>query len=292
MQDEMRTFVAVVDAGSLAVAARVLNLTPSAVSKQLKRLEVELQVTLLHRTTRQLRLTDEGRRFHTHAARLVSGYADARADMQQTHAALSGTLRITAPQLFGQERIAPLVAQFLRTAPAMRIELDLSDRYVDMLREPVDIAVRLAPRLPASTLSAHKLATMRWFFVASPDYIHARRMPTAPAELSSHACLELAHAVDRGRWQVAGQRTVAVRGPFLSNNIVAIYKATLGGAGIAQLPAYLVAEDLKRKQLVRILPRHEGQRRQVYALFLGGRAAPRRVRAFVDFLSSAMPREL
>ncbi|HSC88124.1 MAG TPA: LysR family transcriptional regulator [Polyangiaceae bacterium] len=291
MQEEMRTFVTVVEAGTIASAAKKLLRTPSAISKQLKRLEDELRVTLLHRSTRQLRLTDDGRRFHAHALRLVSGFDDAKAELLHRHTTLSGSLRISAPLSFGQEMVATWVAQFSRHAPEVHVDLNLSDRWVDLTTEPFDVAIRIAPRLPSSGHTAQKLGTMRWHFVASPSYLSQRGTPSVPRDLSDHACLELAHALDRGKWRVAGQRPVAVRGPLVSNGIVALHRAALAGAGIAQLPAYLVSEDVRARRLVRVLPRHEGTPRQVFALFQDGQRAPHRVRAFVDFLRTHAPRD-
>lgn len=286
----LRTFVTVLRAGSLAAASKQLHLTPSAVSKQLVRLEEELGVALVRRTTRRLQATNEGERFFGNAVRLLADYEAARAELQLSEGRLAGTVRVSAPQLFGQERVAGVVARFLEKAPDVDVELDLSDRFVDLISERFDVVIRSTSRLESSSLTSVKLGVMRFVLVASPAYLKRRGTPKSPKQLENHACLELAHGPERGRWKWASERaSVDVKGPLVVNNFVALHRATLAGAGIAQLPEYLVDEGVRTKRLVLVLPQYEVNARNVYALWQEGAAAPRRVRAFVDHLVAEIP---
>ncbi|MFT3770318.1 MAG: LysR family transcriptional regulator [Minicystis sp.] len=289
---DMEVFLAVVEGGALAAAARALRVTPSAVSKQMARLEARLGVRLLQRTTRRLRPTPAGARYADHARRVVAALAEAEADVQTEGASLRGRLRVSAPTLLGQELVAPIVARFLLAHPDVMVDLDLTDRFVDLAAEPVDLAVRVAARLPASELSARKIGVVRWVLVASPAYLKRRATPKRAEDLADHACLDLAHAEDRTRWRLtAGGRaaSVTVKGPLVSSSMVALHRAALAGAGIAQLPGYLVRADLAEGRLVQVLRGAELPRRFVFALQPSRALVPPRVRAFADFLAGELP---
>lgn len=292
---DMEVFLAIAEGGAIAAAARALRVTPSAVSKQIGRIERRLGVRLVERTTRSLRLTDAGARYADHARRVVAAVAAAEADVQAEGAALRGLVRASAPTLLGQEILAPIVARFVLAHPEVSVELDLADRFVDLAADPIDVAIRVAPRLPASQLTARRIGQIRWLIVASPDYVSRRGAPRRPEDLADHACLDLAHAPDRARWRLsAGGRavTVAVRGPLVSSSMVALHRGALAGAGIAQLPAYLVRADLAAGRLVRVLDDAELPRRAVFALQPSRALVPPRVRAFADFLAAEVRRAL
>ncbi|APR76119.1 Transcriptional regulator, LysR family protein [Minicystis rosea] len=289
---DMEVFLAIVDGGTLAAAARALRVTPSAVSKQMARLEDRLGVRLLQRTTRRLRLTPAGARYGEHARRLVNALAEAEADVQSEVASLRGRVRVSAPTLLGQEVVAPIIARFLRAHPDVIVELDLADRFVDLASEPIDVAVRVAARLPASDLAARRIGVIRWILVASPDYVKRRPAPRRVEDLGGHACLDLAHAEDRSRWRLtlAGRTTsVTVRGPFVSSSLIALRCCAMAGAGIAQLPAYLAHDDLTAGRLVQVLKHAELPRRAVFLVQPSRALVPPRVRAFADFLARELP---
>jgi DNA-binding transcriptional LysR family regulator len=281
-----------VDGGTLAAAARALRVTPSSISKQLAKLERRLGVRLLQRTTRSLRVTAAGARYRAHAQRVMSALAEAEADVQSEETALAGALRVSAPTLLGQEAIAPIAARFLRENAGVELDLELTDRFVDLVSEPIDLAIRVASRLPESGLSARRLGLLSWHFVASPAYIKQRGAPRRPEDLGHHACLDLAHGTDRGRWRMAyggAEVEVDVRGPLVSSSLVALHRSALAGLGVAQLPSYLVREDLERRRLVQVLPSAGTARRTVFAVQPSRSFAPPRVRAFTDFLAAELP---
>lgn len=288
----MQLFLAVVDGGSLAAAARALRLTPSAVSKQLSRLERRLGVRLVERTTRSLRVTAAGTRYRRHARSLVATLADAEADVQAETRAVAGELRVSAPTLLGQEVVGPLAARFLLAHPEVCLELDLTERFVDLAAEPVDVALRVATRLPASGLAARRLGSFAGVIVASPDYLERRGAPRRAQDLAEHACLELAHDAERGRWRMtSGGRELAVevRGPLVSSSLVALRRCALAGLGVARLPGYLVRDDLEQGRLVRLLPHVASARKAVFAVRAHAALVPPRVRAFIDFLAAELP---
>jgi len=291
----MEVFLAITAEGSLAAAARSLRVTPSAVSKQMTKLERNLRVRLLERTTRTLRVTPAGERYRAHAQQIVAALQAAEDDVRSEEIALTGELRLSAPTLLGQELLAPLMARFLRANPELRIDLTLDDRFVDLVSEPYDLAIRVATRLPESGLAARRVGLLRWIFVASPIYVREKGTPRRPEDLAHHACLDLAHGSDRGRWKIAfAQREVEVRvrGPLVSSSLVAIHRAALEGLGVAQLPTYLVRADLAAERLVQVMPGAGRSRASIFAVTPSRAFHVRRVRAFIDYLASELPRVL
>ncbi|MDF2696999.1 MAG: Transcriptional regulator, LysR family protein [Labilithrix sp.] len=288
----MEAFVAVVDRGSLAAAARVLGVTPSAVSKQIARLERRLRVRLLQRTTRSLRVTAAGERYRAHARKVIAALEEAEADVQAGDAVLAGALRVSAPTLLGEELVAPIAARFLKEHPDVRLELELTDRFVDVVSEPIDLAVRVAPRLPESGLLARRIGDLTWVLVASPAYLRERGEPATPRDLTEHRCLELAHGSDRGHWRLEHRGRpfeLGVRGPLVCTSLVALRRCAREGLGIVQLPAYIAREDIQRGRLVQVLPGVTGARRTVYVVQPTRAFVAPRVRAFVERIASELP---
>ena len=291
----MKVFLAVVDGGTLSAAAQALRVTPSAVSKQLVKLEQGLGVRLLERTTRSLRVTSAGVTYRAHAQKVISAIEEAEAEVQSAERALTGALRVSAPTLLGQEVIAPIAARFLRAHPAVTLVLELTDRLVDLVSEPVDLAIRVASRLPESGLSARRIGALRWLFVAGPAYLAQRGAPRRPDDLAQHACLDLLHGSDRGRWRMsyAGREVeVDVSGPLVSSSLVAIHRCAVDGLGIAQLPSYLVRGDLEAGRLVQVLPTAGKARGSVFAVQPSRAFVAARLRAFIDLLAAELPARL
>ncbi|WP_053238635.1 LysR family transcriptional regulator [Sandaracinus amylolyticus] len=277
--------------GSLAAAARSLHLTPSAVSKRLARLEQQLGVPLVRRTTRSLAPTPAGARYAEHAERILAEVDRAAREARGEHREIRGLLRVSAPTLLGQELLAPHLATLLERHPALSIDLVLADRYVDLVAERVDVAIRIAPSLRSSGLVARKLGVYEPVLVASPRWLASVAPIREPRDLESRRCLDLAHSLDRGRWTltVAGRaQVVRPQIALLSTHLGALHRAALAGAGVAALPVYLVAHDLERGALERVLPRASLPRRTVHVVHASGRAAPAKVRAFVDLVIEAL----
>jgi len=291
----MILFLEVVERGTLAGAARALHVTPSAVSKQIAKLEERLGVRLAQRTTRTLRLTTAGMRYRDHALRVVTALDDAEADVQSEERALRGRIRVSAPASLGQRLVAPIVARFVGAHPEVEVDLDLSERLVDLVSEGIDLAVRVVPNLTSSGLTARKLGVMEWVLVASPSYLTRRSTPRSPVDLPSHVCLELAHAEDRGVWKlvVRGRpHAIAVRPAIVSSSQLALLSCAVEGAGIARLPHYLVRDALEAGRLTRVLPRATASRRSVFALMPTRAFVAPRVRAFADVLARDLGRAL
>lgn len=254
----MRTLVRIVEVGSLSAAARSTKMSLAAVSRQVKSLESELGVSLLARTTRSVRLTEEGRRFFEHASRLVRD-ADAAFASVRPDGAVGGRIVVSASVTLGLLRIVPSLPKLLAMHPRLDLELRLEDRATDLVGEGVDIAVRAGLSLPDTTsLVAQPLARFERFVVASPAYLRREGTPRSVAALATH------HAVvgieSRGNWTFTEDgepRTVEIAPKLRVGTLVAIRDAAVAGVGIATLPDFVVDEALGAGALRRILPRAE-----------------------------------
>lgn len=289
--DELSIFVAILDAGSLTGAARRLRRSPPAVTRALSDLEARLGARLIERTTRRLTPTETGRRFAADARRALAVYEAAmRRDVET---APRGVLRITAPLIFGRRHVTPVVASFLDAYPGMQAELSLSDRYVDMLDEEIDLALRIGPAV--ETLPPpHRVGEVRRIVVASPDYLAARGAPHVPAELSRHDVVHVVGRPTAAEWRFrAGRHERVVRlSPRLTvNEIEAALVAVRAGHGIARVLSYQVADELAAGTLIRLLRDYEPAPLPV-GLVAASSEPPSRVRAFLAHavpLLSALP---
>lgn len=288
----MQVFLAVVEAKTIAAAARTLRVTPSAVSKQLAKLEQRLGTRLLQRTTRSLRVTSAGERYAARATVAVAALAEAEESARAEASAPRGPLRVSAPTVLGQELVAPIAARFLATHREVSMELELSDRFVDLAAEPIDVAIRIARRLRSSGTTARRLGVMGWTLVASPSYLEAHGAPRRPEDLALHRCLEIAHDLERGRWRLergARHTRVAVSGPLVTTSLFVLRRAVLDGLGIARMPTYVVRAALDAGTLAVVLPTWRLEASTVYALQPSRLFVPSRTRAFVELLVDALP---
>jgi DNA-binding transcriptional LysR family regulator len=287
---EMEVFLHVVQEGSFSAAARVLDLTPSAVSKLVIRLERRLGARLFVRTTRTLGLTPEGALFHQAASRLLQELD--RAERSIAPPLVAGPLRISASIPFGSLYIAPLIPGFLARYPAVTVDLSLTDDMVDLLRHPVDVAIRTGD-LPDSGLTARRLRMGPRLVVAAPAYLARRGHPAHPDDLAGHNCLTLNFRRPRTYWPFReGERdyTLAVDGDFQTNNGETLRQMAVVGLGIARLGGFHVADDLAAGRLIEVLAGfNPGDQEPVSALFVGGAGMPHRVRAFVDYAVEYLP---
>jgi len=279
-------FEGVVAAGSFAGAARALGLSVAAVSKQVRALEDRLGVRLLHRTTRQVRLTDAGQRFHERCERILADLDDAEREAAERQAVPRGRVRISAPMSFGQRHLAPVLSAFLATYPDVEIDLVLEDRFVDLLAEGFDLAVRIA-ELRDSSLVARRLCASRRVLCAAPAYLALHGTPATPDDLGAHRCIGYAYMPSGCDWPFRardGQRLVRVRGPVMSNNGDVLRALALGGSGIALLPTFLVADDLRGGRLREVLSGQLDGDSAVWVLHPSRRHVPLAVRTCIDFL--------
>src|SRR5262245_10018345 len=279
-------FEGVVAAGSFAGAARALNLSVAAVSKQVRALEDRLGVRLLHRTTRQVRLTEAGQRFHERCQRILADLEDAEREVAERQATPRGRLRVSAPMSFGQRHIGPVVSAFLGRNPDVQVDLVLDDRFVDLLAEGFDVAIRIA-ELHDSSLVARRLCASRRVLCAAPGYLARHGTPVTPDELTAHRCIGYAYMASGCDWPFRtreGRRLVRVHGPVMSNNGDVLRVLALDACGVALLPTFLVADDLREGRLREVLPDQLDGDPAVWVVQPTRRHVPLAVRAFVDFL--------
>ncbi|MGO4127642.1 LysR family transcriptional regulator [Inquilinus sp. YAF38] len=287
----MATFVRVAQLGSLSAAARDLGLTQPAVSQQVTALERRLGVRLLNRSTRRLAPTEAGERYLAQARRILEAVADAEDGLAEASDALTGSLRVHAPAGLGQAHLAPILIGFQQHHPELAVELIADDRYADLIGEGVDLAIRLGA-LASPGLVARRLATLRRILVASPAYVAAHGGPETPEELAGHPHVRFSWATSGEAVPLVGPDgplEVRVRSRFLANNAFVLIEAIRAGIGIggAQLP--LVQPLLDQSVLVRVMPDYAYAPLEVHAVYPSGRFVPRRVRAFVDHLATALP---
>jgi len=283
---EMTVFVTAVDAGNFSAAARVLGLTPSAVSKQISRLESRLGARLLNRSTRRTSLTDVGRDFYERSRLILAEIDEAERAVGHASDEPRGTLRVTASISFVQRQIVPLVPEFVARFPDVRVDMVVSDRVIDMVDEGIDVAVRVSA--PAdSALIARQLVPDRRVVCAAPEYLAAHGTPTTPEELVAHNAL-IYSTVYSDTWRFGGSSgptAVRVSSNFAANSGEAIRDLALQGAGIARLATFLVGPDIKAGRLIELLPDwHDPQQNIIHAVYPSRRLVPPSTRAFVDFL--------
>jgi len=284
---QMLLFVRTVDHGGFSAAARSLELTPSAVSKQIRRLEDRLGVRLLNRSTRRVTFTAEGRAFYERAARIATDIFDLEEFATAMGEQVRGTLRVTATVAFAKARLLPLFPEFLRAHPDLDLELEVTDRSVDLIEEKVDVAIRFTEQISDTSLIARKIASNRRVICASPAYLDAHGVPEQPEDLLRYNCLRLSTVSSWNDWEfrsASGKKTLQVKGDFQANSADAIYHAVLAGLGIARLSTYLVGEDLRAGRLVSILPEHRHETSAILAVYPDRRNLSPKVRAFIDFL--------
>ncbi len=287
--NELLVFAKVVQAGSFTAAARGLRMPKSTVSRKVSELEERIGAQLLQRTTRKLRLTEVGRAYYEHCARIVAEAEEAELAVTRMQAAPHGLLRVTTPLTFSF--LGPLVAEFLKRYPEVQLELVCTDRTVDLVEEGFDLAVR-AGRLADSSLIARKLGSIERFVVAAPSYLQARGAPRSPRDLEKHDCLLFGAGREGNVWTLhSGSRSVevSIRPRLVVNEPDMLRAVTLAGSGIALLPNIHSAADLAVGLLHRLLPDWSSAGAPVNAVYPSTRHHSPKVMAFVDFLREHWP---
>jgi DNA-binding transcriptional LysR family regulator len=277
-------FDRIVRAGSLSAAARELDLSLAVVSKRLTQLESALGVRLLQRTTRRQTLTEEGRLLHAQVVRILAEVEAAEALMSQQRASIGGLLRITAPHDLGRRWIAPILADFQRLHPQLRVQLQLSDALVDLVGEGLDLAVRFGS-LADSSLIARPLAPNHRVVCAAPAYLREHGEPAHPGDLVRHRCIVIGDSPS-AEWRFIGDEPVSVRidAGLVSNDGGVVLAWALAGAGIALKSIWDVGDDLAAGRLRRVLPDYAVAAAPLHAIYPHSAHLAPRVRAFVDYL--------
>lgn len=282
----MLLFAEVVATGGITAAAEQLGLRKSTVSRRLSALEERLGIRLVERNTRRLRLTEAGRDYHAHCARLV---AEARAVNQaasESRGTPQGTLRIATLSLLG-ELLTPLIAELLLRQPLMRVEVSLAEGHVDLIAEEYDLALRTGP-LADSSLVARKLGRLRTGYYASPGYLSRHGTPRTPEDLAGHESVLLAEPGTDEVWffgEGKRARTVPVSGRLRVPSVRAGQAAARAGLGLVRLPASLVADDVRGGLLVPVLQDQTPPGIPVFAVYPSSRQLPLKVRTFLTLLS-------
>ncbi len=281
-------FVKVAQTGSFSEAARQLSMPNSTVSAQLSRLERQLGVTLLERTTRKLRLTEAGQAYYQTASIGVEAILDAGAQLSAAQQEPQGTLRLTAPIDMG-ETIVALLSGFRKLHPKVALEMHFSQDVTDLFTSNIDVAIR-AGALKDSGLIARKVGTATWVPVASPDYLRAHGRPAHPGELSAH-CLVQFESKGREQWLLRRGRdvaTVRLSRQIITNHTESVRAFALGGEGIALLPTYLCRNEFREGTLVRILPEWISDTDPVNLVYPAQRFVAAKIRALVDFAAKGL----
>jgi LysR family transcriptional activator of dmlA len=288
----MTALVASVAAGSFSRAATRLGMTPSGISKLVSRLEARLGVVLLSRTTRTMQLTEAGAFYHDRAIRVLDAIEDIERDLEGHHRHPRGRLSVTAPTVLGEALIMPVVIAYQRRYPEVTVALELTDRLTDVVTEGFDVAIRMTDRPPESFV-AKKLGDDHRTLCASPGYLRKHRRPDQPADLADHRCIVFVTPSGPVPWYLRSEPDSGDAAPFVPkgrlelNNTNAMHQAVLSGLGIADLPVYLVEDELAAGRLVAVLAPYVPVRRSIYAIYLSSRLAPAKTRAFLKVLETS-----
>jgi DNA-binding transcriptional LysR family regulator len=273
-----------------ARAAEELSLSASGVSRIVTRLEERLGVRLVHRTTRKLSLTEVGAAFHARATQILADLADAEAEVQKTATQPKGTLKLTAPLMFGQLYLAPILGELLHQFPQLSVDLSLTNRFVDLIDEGMDLALRIG-QLADSQLVARRLCTNHRILVAAPGYLERWGTPSRPEDLTRHQCVLFNGFPKASEWKLVGPSgpvNVSVVGRIATNNVETLTSVAKQGLGITVGATMSVGPALLSGDLVRVLSDYEFEPTAVFAVYTSARQLSTKVRATVDFLAKRL----
>lgn len=280
----MRAFAAVVEAGGFSEAARRTGVSKALVSKQVNQLEEHLGVRLLHRTTRRVSATSSGEAYYEQCRPLLAELDELDASVQSHAANPRGELRVTAPVTFAELHLMPVVSEFMRRYPEVRLRLDLTDRFVDLVEERIDVAVRIG-NLSESSLVARRLGSTSMLLFASPAYLDEHAEPKRPEQLAQHACVADINYPGGTRWTLGTGETAAttdVPATILVNSARAARDLVLAGHGIGYLPSFAVADEIARGRLKHLLPDYPSARVGIFAVYQHRKHLSAKIRLFID----------
>ncbi len=286
----MKVFAAVVDTGSFAAAAERLDMSRAMTSKYVAHLEERLGTRLLQRTTRKLTLTESGSAYYERCVQILADISQAEEGAARQSEAPRGTLRLTVPVSFGILHMGPMLSDYMKQYPEVKIDLLMVDRRVDLIEEGLDLAVRIGS-LPESGLIAKKLASDRIAICGAPDYFKRHGVPQKPADLAHHNCLTYSYAANGDDWKLTGPdgtHSVKVAGSLRATNGDMVKLAALGGVGVMRQPRFLVGEDLRAGRLVEVLREYQSGELGIYAVYPSRKHLSAKVRSFIDFLAAAL----
>ena len=283
----MQTFVRVAEAGSFSAVAEQLGTARSAVTRQIAALESTLGTKLIARSTRKLRLTGAGSAYLEKCEEILRLVEEAESGLIEERAAPRGAIRLSVPLSFGIRHLMPLLCEFVTGNPGIRLSLDFTDRQADLIREGVDLAVRISASLEETTV-ARRIGVCRSVVVASPEYLARHKRPVHPRDLAAHECFSYIPAM-RSRWPfiIDGKLTwIRTQSRIEANNGDALLDAAIRGLGIAYQPTFIAAPALQAGLVKPLLMRYSNVELGIHAVFPGHRYLPQRVRVLVDFLAA------
>ncbi|MBL0419643.1 LysR family transcriptional regulator [Ramlibacter sp. AW1] len=286
---ELALFVQVADKLSLSAAAEAMGLSRPAATRHLAALESRLNVRLVERSTRRLYLTGEGQEFVERARQVLAELQDAESTLHRSAASPSGLLRVGASLSFAMQVIAPRLPEYHRRYPQVRVHLETANRYLDIIDEGIDVAIRTREWEPDSSITIRRLAATRRVLAASPGYLAARGRPSSPADLRGHDLLVYVHANNPHELKFArgsDRQTVSAPGLLESNDGQVLRAAALNGLGILIQPSYILYEDIVAGRLVPVLDDWELPRLQINISYPSRKHLSAKVRTFIDFMVS------
>lgn len=285
--DDYIIFYHLIEQGSFSAAARHMSLTKSVVSKRIAKLEQELGVQLLYRTTRTLTLTEAGRAFFTHAKAVYQAVVTAEESIVGLGKNLSGNIKVSVPTISGELILPQVINEFNQKYPDINIDMDLDNRFVDIVNERFDLAIRTGI-LPDSSLIARKLVDANWIVCASPQYLAKHGIPKQPQALDKHNCLVYSYQETGAReWAFKeGDEVyqITVDGNLCTNNSSVLRNVALLGQGIIYVPRVLVYEDLKQGRLIQLFKDETAKCLGIYAVYPYTRQQPEKIKIFIDHL--------
>jgi DNA-binding transcriptional LysR family regulator len=287
-------FIRVVETGSFSKAALEAGVTQPTATKAVAAMELRLGARLLHRSTRGVTPTETGALYYDKCKRIAREIDEADNLATLLQGGMGGTLRVSTSVAFGRRVLTPLVLRYMQLHPDITLDLSFDDRYVNLVEQGVDLAVRMGP-MADSTLGARYLGTNPWVMVAAPTYLSERGTPRSAADLPSHNCVVYSSVQGDDRWNLktqAGEKmSVPVKGPLRSNNISAVLAAARAGMGLAVLPWYVARESLADGTVQPVLADHGLPEQEVHAVFPSPKLVPLKVTSFSSFLQQALAGE-
>lgn len=283
----MEMFVRVVETGSFSKAAREFNTTQPTVTKQVAATEARLKVRLLNRNTRGVSLTESGSLYYEKCKSIVHEAEEAEQVVRRRESRAQGLLRIGTSVAFGRRVVVPLALEYMARHPQVQVDLSFEDRYVDLIAQGIDVAVRMG-KLADSSLGARFLGMNPWVMVAAPGYLKKHGTPKRAQDLSGHVALIYSSVVGDDVWRMHTPKgepvTVPVSGRLRSNNVSAVLAAAREGLGIALMPRYVASDSLAAGKVVEVLPGHALPEQEIHAVFPSPKLVPGKVSSFVAFL--------
>ena len=279
-------FVAVAEAQSFTAAANSLGISTAQVSRQVGALEARLDTKLFYRTTRKVTITETGQVYYNHCRQVLDGLAEAERAITDLHQSPKGRLNLTAPVTYGENRIAPLVNDFVRRYPDLEVNLRLTNQLLDLVAESYDLAIRLG-ELEDSSMMAKRLASRRHFTCAAPEYLSAHGTPHTLSELDGYNCLQ--GTLGYWRFQENGPtRHIRVKGNLRCNSGASLVDAALKNLGIIQLPDYYVEAELRAGRLISVLDTYRAPDDGIWAIYPQNRHLSPKVRLLLDHLAKGL----